>query len=58
MTTKTNDGRPWWMINGAPEPLGDIGIDRIFGEWIRLTGPVEEGKESSTAEKPAPDRAA
>jgi hypothetical protein len=42
MTTRTNLGRPWWMINGATEPVGNIWTDRLFMEWIRLNGPEED----------------
>lgn len=47
---KTRNPRPWWMINGAPEPLGDVGFDRYFHEWIRAQGseePAGEGDEPS-----------
>jgi hypothetical protein len=50
MTTKTNLGRPWWMINGAPEPVGNLWTDRLFGEWIRLQGPEEDVDEESERE--------
>ena len=42
--------RPWWMINGAPEPLGDVFADRSFPEWIRLRG-GESRDDRSTDEK-------
>lgn len=53
MNDKHNSNeRPWWMVEGAPEPLGDVNQDRLFNEWIRLSGfepepgdePGEEGE--------------
>lgn len=37
--------RPWWMINGAREPMGDIHHDRLWPEWKRDLGDETENKE-------------
>ena len=47
---KRKTPRPWWMINGAPEPLGDVFMDRYFHEWIRMKG--EERNEESAGKEP------
>ncbi|MBF0495867.1 MAG: hypothetical protein HQK58_04730, partial [Deltaproteobacteria bacterium] len=31
-------GRPYWMITGACEPIGDIFTDRLYFETLRDRG--------------------
>lgn len=49
--------RPWWMINGAREPLGDVNTDYLDGERFRwgMTEEKEtERKETNTLNESIP----
>jgi len=43
--------RPWWMVNGVTEPLGDVGQDRLFLERIVLRGEERRPPEEPTSKR-------